>query len=777
MSGATFDGCPNGEPVAARAQVPRCCRARSSARTVLDGRRGGRPARGAVRPRNGRTASSSSPPWPTARPARFAVLADGREPRRSRRSRPTARRPTRSSARSPSSAESCPSGHPWLKPVRFHRSYRPATTRGAGSRARRSRRRRCRLLPRRGRGDPRGRGRAGPRRRHRAGPLPLPVPRRAGLPPGDLARLPAPRRGAGAARRPRQAHDPLIETARRRHDDRPRHRLLPGGRSARRRRGARSGRGACAAIALELERLANHIGDLGALAGDVGVPADRVLLRPHPRRLPQPDRPALRQPLRARPGRPGGVRFDARRRTGSRWLLERLDRRLRGRRAAPSSLLWNTPSVQARFEDTGRSSPETGRGARAGGPRGAGVRRRARRPPRLPLGHLPLRADPGLDLAHRRRLRARLRALARDAAIGRVRSRAARGPAGRRPPRARRRRWRRTRWPSLVGGMARRDLPRRRRPTPEGRFAALQGGRSRRSTTGSAWRWPCASSRSPISRCATRASTCRTAATTCRRVAMLEGPPRPPPTRTPHDRLSRRPASLPDRFRGLPVHRCRALPRGLPRLRRRLPDRRDRRRRPRGSASTWAAVCSASSAQEACPARGPSVHAASIAWRPAPATTSWSDGRRAARGGPGRPRAALCSAGRCSSAQVSAGGCNGCEADSKVLADRRLRPAAVRRSSFVASPRHADGLLVTGPVTENMRQALLETYDAVPAPKLVIAVGACAISGGPFADHPEVEGGATAMVPVDLFVPGCPPHPATLLDGLLRLLGRLPRQR
>src|SRR5262249_14217429 len=93
---------------------------------------------------------------------------------------------------------------------------------------------------------------------------------------------------------------------------------------------------------------------------------------------------------------------------------------------------------------------------------------------------------------------------------------------------------------------------------------------------------------------------------------------------------------------------------------------------------------------------------------------------------------------------------------------------------FVASPRHADGLLVTGPVTRNMKLALEKTYDAVPAPRIVIAVGACAISGGPYAGHAEQCDGADRVVPVDLYVPGCPPHPLTILDGLLRLLGRLP---
>jgi Ni,Fe-hydrogenase III small subunit/formate hydrogenlyase subunit 6/NADH:ubiquinone oxidoreductase subunit I len=122
--------------------------------------------------------------------------------------------------------------------------------------------------------------------------------------------------------------------------------------------------------------------------------------------------------------------------------------------------------------------------------------------------------------------------------------------------------------------------------------------------------------------------------------------------------------------------------------------------------------------------------------------------------------------------QVSAGGCNGCEADVNVLGTVvfDLGRFGVQ---FVASPRHADGLLVTGPVPRNMELALRKTYEAVPPPRIVIATGACAISGGPYIDHPEVLNGADRVVPVDLYIPGCPPHPLTILDGILGLLGRL----
>jgi Ni,Fe-hydrogenase III small subunit/Pyruvate/2-oxoacid:ferredoxin oxidoreductase delta subunit len=126
--------------------------------------------------------------------------------------------------------------------------------------------------------------------------------------------------------------------------------------------------------------------------------------------------------------------------------------------------------------------------------------------------------------------------------------------------------------------------------------------------------------------------------------------------------------------------------------------------------------------------------------------------------------------------QVSAGGCNACEADTNVL-NTVAWDLARFGIQFVASPRHADGLLITGPVSENMRLALEKTYQAVPSPKLVIAVGACAIGGGPYRGHPEAHDGVSGILPVDLFVPGCPPHPLTILDGLLRLLDRLPSRQ
>lgn len=126
--------------------------------------------------------------------------------------------------------------------------------------------------------------------------------------------------------------------------------------------------------------------------------------------------------------------------------------------------------------------------------------------------------------------------------------------------------------------------------------------------------------------------------------------------------------------------------------------------------------------------------------------------------------------------QVCAAGSGACEADLNVLGTVVFDLGRFG-IQFVASPRHADGMVVTGPVSENMRSALLDTYAAIPAPKLVIAVGAEAISGGVFRGNPEVHDGCTALVPVDLFIPGWPPHPMTILDGLLRLLGHLEEDR
>jgi len=123
--------------------------------------------------------------------------------------------------------------------------------------------------------------------------------------------------------------------------------------------------------------------------------------------------------------------------------------------------------------------------------------------------------------------------------------------------------------------------------------------------------------------------------------------------------------------------------------------------------------------------------------------------------------------------EVDAGSCNGCELEIHALnnAFYDLERFGLR---FVASPRHADVLLVTGPVTRNMREALERTYQATPDPKWVVAVGDCAADGGLFAGSYAVAGGVSAVVPVDLHIRGCPPTPLQLLQGLLALLQQGP---
>jgi Ni,Fe-hydrogenase III small subunit len=133
-------------------------------------------------------------------------------------------------------------------------------------------------------------------------------------------------------------------------------------------------------------------------------------------------------------------------------------------------------------------------------------------------------------------------------------------------------------------------------------------------------------------------------------------------------------------------------------------------------------------------------------------------------------RAALRRLGRSLSIrEVDAGSCNGCELEIHALSNAfyDLERFGLR---FVASPRHADVLLVTGPVTKNMREALQRTYDATPDPKWVVAVGDCAVDGGIFSGSYAVAGGVHDVLPVDLHIRGCPPSPTQLLRGLLALL-------
>lgn len=119
--------------------------------------------------------------------------------------------------------------------------------------------------------------------------------------------------------------------------------------------------------------------------------------------------------------------------------------------------------------------------------------------------------------------------------------------------------------------------------------------------------------------------------------------------------------------------------------------------------------------------------------------------------------------------EVSAGSCNGCDLEVNAL-NNPFNDIERLGISFVASPRHADMLLVTGPVTRNMEQALIKTYNATPDPKLVVAVGACACSGGIFKDCYATRQGVDSFLPVDVYIPGCPPRPQAIIDGLLKAI-------
>lgn len=121
--------------------------------------------------------------------------------------------------------------------------------------------------------------------------------------------------------------------------------------------------------------------------------------------------------------------------------------------------------------------------------------------------------------------------------------------------------------------------------------------------------------------------------------------------------------------------------------------------------------------------------------------------------------------------QVSAGGCAACELDFNVL-NTLAWDLGRFGIQVVASPRHADAVLVTGPVTDNMKLALLKTHAAMAKPSWVIACGSCAISGGLYAKSPNASAGLEHVLKPDLYIPGCPPHPATILEGLLRLMGK-----
>ncbi len=122
--------------------------------------------------------------------------------------------------------------------------------------------------------------------------------------------------------------------------------------------------------------------------------------------------------------------------------------------------------------------------------------------------------------------------------------------------------------------------------------------------------------------------------------------------------------------------------------------------------------------------------------------------------------------------EVDAGSCNGCEVEVNSLTNA-IHDIERFGLHIVASPRHADMLLVTGPVTRNMVHALQQTYRATPSPKMVVAMGSCAISGGIFRDSYAVMNGVDQIVPVDVYIPGCPPRPQAIIQGIMVAVGKM----
>jgi NADH-quinone oxidoreductase B subunit len=122
--------------------------------------------------------------------------------------------------------------------------------------------------------------------------------------------------------------------------------------------------------------------------------------------------------------------------------------------------------------------------------------------------------------------------------------------------------------------------------------------------------------------------------------------------------------------------------------------------------------------------------------------------------------------------EVDAGSCNGCEVEVNALTNA-IYDIERFGLHIVASPRHADMLLVTGPVTRNMEHALLQAYNATPSPKMVVAMGACACSGGIFRDSYAVLNGVASVLPVDVYIPGCPPRPESIIQGIMVAIDKM----